>query len=382
MDSDKFTGYFSNVTPTILVIEDSRIDALLLDKILSKEGFRVLLARDGQEGRHLAQTEQPDLILLDVMMPNLDGFDTCSLLKQNPETMHIPVIFVTGVTATEEKIKAFHLGAVDYVTKPFNREEILARTRIHLKLYRAYQLLIHEHRERLMQAAAAQQALLIDPATIPEAQFSVVYLPANQVSGDYYDVIKVGEHIYSFIVADICGHDLGASFSTSALRAFLHQQTNPLFVPIETLTLLNEVMREVLAEGRFLTMGFAQINRSSRHAKYITAGHPPMIHLNREGCARLVGVKGDILGAFARVYLEEVDIEILPGDRCFLFTDGLIENIEGKRQVAGTKGYERLLSLCENTRGIPLYEALIFITQKLAPSGAVEDDILLLGIEV
>jgi two-component system, NtrC family, sensor kinase len=118
----------------ILIVDDNPINVKVLFDCLKSVGYRVLVAQTGESALEKLQIVSPDLILLDVMMPGIDGFDTCRRLKAAPETQNIPVIFMTALSDTEEKIKGFSLGAVDYITKPFQREEVLARVSTHLQL--------------------------------------------------------------------------------------------------------------------------------------------------------------------------------------------------------------------------------------------------------
>jgi len=119
---------------TILVIDDSPTNLEILHDVLGGAGFEVLVEMDGISGIEQVESNPPDLILLDVMMPKMDGFETCRRLQANPLTKHIPIIFITALTEAEEKVKGLQLGAVDYITKPFEQNEVLARINLHLKL--------------------------------------------------------------------------------------------------------------------------------------------------------------------------------------------------------------------------------------------------------
>ena len=128
------TGENSNHPKTILVIDDSPTNLEVLYETLSYAGYEVLVEMDGLSGIEQVNHNPPDLILLDVMMPKIDGFETCRQLQANPATKDIPIIFITALTEAEEKLKGLTLGAVDYITKPFQQEEVLARVQLHLKL--------------------------------------------------------------------------------------------------------------------------------------------------------------------------------------------------------------------------------------------------------
>src|SRR5580698_1196749 len=120
--------------PTILIADDNRTNLNVLFEYLSGQGYRVLVAEDGAGAIEQAQYGKPDLILLDVMMPGIDGFETCQRLKALPETGNIPVIFMTAISDTPYILKGFAVGAVDYIVKPLQRDEVNARVRNHISI--------------------------------------------------------------------------------------------------------------------------------------------------------------------------------------------------------------------------------------------------------
>ncbi|AJY08966.1 MULTISPECIES: hybrid sensor histidine kinase/response regulator [Burkholderia] len=149
--------------PVVLVVDDTAANLGLVVDTLEAEGMRVAVARDGHEALRRAELVKPDLILLDVMMPGLDGFQTCRALKDNPVTRDIPVIFMTSLTQTEDKITGFRVGAMDFVTKPLQMEEVAVRVQTHLQLH-ALQRLQQEQNARLEEEVRtriqAQDALI------------------------------------------------------------------------------------------------------------------------------------------------------------------------------------------------------------------------------
>ncbi len=130
-------------TDTLLVIDDTPENVTVLLTVLTQAGFEVLVAQEGEEGIQTAEYAQPDMILLDIMMPFMNGFEVCQQLKQNLKTRNIPVIFMTALTETIDKVKGFNLGAADYITKPLQHEEVLARIKAHLTAHKMQQRL-HE----------------------------------------------------------------------------------------------------------------------------------------------------------------------------------------------------------------------------------------------
>jgi len=132
---------------TILVVDDLPNNVSVLFSFLSQAGFKVLVAQDGRRALQTAEQAGPDLILLDVMMPNMNGFEVCSLLKANEQTKNIPVIFMTALVDTVDKIKGFKLGAVDYLTKPIQHEEVLLRINAQLNVYKLQRQLEEKNRQ-------------------------------------------------------------------------------------------------------------------------------------------------------------------------------------------------------------------------------------------
>jgi DNA-binding NtrC family response regulator len=131
MKSQKFVDHSKQ---HILIIDDEPINLKILSRKLETEGYEVIVASRGETGLHLVNESHPDLILLDIMMPEIDGYEVCRRLKEAPQTRDIPIIFLTSKTDTDDVIKGFELGAVDYVGKPFKHLELLARVKTHLKL--------------------------------------------------------------------------------------------------------------------------------------------------------------------------------------------------------------------------------------------------------
>jgi len=121
--------------PIILVVDDETVNLTILSWILDQAGFHVLTASSGPEARELAARRQPDLVLLDILMPGEDGFSVCRSLKRAPATQGVPVIFISGLSGEAEKARATALGAADFIMKPFSRQEILERVRLHLPVH-------------------------------------------------------------------------------------------------------------------------------------------------------------------------------------------------------------------------------------------------------
>ena len=152
------SGLTSPSDSTVLIIDDNPDNLSFAVYSLEENGFNVVVAQDGSSGLKRAQDTQPHLILLDVLMPNMDGFETCRRLKLNEETCDIPVIFMSALSDTEDKVKGFEVGAVDYVTKPIQREELLARITTHLRIQALTKQLQQQNQKLQQQAIELAQA--------------------------------------------------------------------------------------------------------------------------------------------------------------------------------------------------------------------------------
>jgi len=135
------SAYSISQENTILVVDDTPTNLQVLFDVLSEQGYRVAIAKNGETALQRVQSSEPNLILLDVMMPGIDGFETCQRLKANPATRDIPVIFMTALSDSVDQVKGLSLGAVDYITKPIQHEEVLARIRVHLQLRNATRIM-------------------------------------------------------------------------------------------------------------------------------------------------------------------------------------------------------------------------------------------------
>ena len=366
---------------SILVVDDNPTNVKLLEAPLSKEGYLIHKAFNGPSARDIALEKKPDLILLDIQMPGESGFDVIRKLKGKGATASIPVIFLTGVSEIDSKLEGFELGAVDYITKPFHPLEVSARVRLHLKLSIATNSLIRSQAEKLKQISEAQSAMLTTPDRYPEAKFAVHYLSLHEAGGDFYEVLPISDNIHGYFVADFSGHDLSTSYLTSSVKGLLKQNCSPIYQPLESIKMINDVLVEILPTGKYLTASYARLNRKTKKINIISAGHPPVCYVPVEGEPRMLKMDGDVIGIFKNVLFGQETLSVSPGDRFYMYTDGLVESSEKK--TVWSEGAENMLAACVAARNVPLDEAPLEITRTLHPDAPVlEDDIVILAIEV
>ncbi len=209
------------ISGTILIVDDTPDNLLVLFSYLEEQGFKVLLAEDGKTGLKIAQSKAPDLILLDVLMPDIDGFETCRLLKAEASTKEIPVIFLTALSETVNKVKGFRLGGVDYITKPTEQEEVLVRIQTHLNLRNMRQALADQSQTLAKQNQELQQA----------RDFEAVIRGATEKIRDSLDEKQILETATQelAVVLDLssCQIELYDSEQTTATIAYEYTATFP-----------------------------------------------------------------------------------------------------------------------------------------------------------
>lgn len=369
-------------TYTILIVDDTRLNIRILERALRREGYRVISAENGIDGRALAGSEQPDLILLDIVMPGENGFETLERLKSSHGTAHIPVVFISGEDHIETKVSGLDAGAVDYITKPFHLEEVKARVRLHIRLSIATRALLSVQADKLREIQKAQSDLLTEPQDLPEAHFGVIYRSLQEAGGDFYDVFPAGDGLFGYFVSDVSGHDLATSFLTSALKALLKQNCSALYKPTESMAMVNLVLLEILPAGKYLTASYLLINRSTKIASIVSMGHPPMVYQPVNGTPRLIEQEGDILGAFEEVNFGAESLTVTAGDRFYLYSDGLLE-----RTGSGTLWSELTEQLTAMVAQVPPGTAVQataeLLTQMAADYyGIADDDVVVLVVEV
>jgi len=365
--------------PKILIVDDTAMNVELLDYILRAEGFQTCFAYSGSAAVGTSRAEQPDLILLDVMMPGENGFETCARLKSDPLTADIPVIFVSALDDVKSKVTGLRSGAVDYVSKPIDGDEVLARIRVHLRIRENSRAMAREQQIRIEEFRNAQRAILIRPSDCPAASFAVYYKSLEEAGGDFYDVLTLDNGVFGYFVADVSGHGVSAAFLTSAIKALLRQYTGPLFSPEDTLRGVDAVMRQMLGEEQYLTACYARLNRQSGKLSVVSAGHPPVVVVSAAGEAYTLDMDSEPLGLFSTVVLQRRDTMVSPGDRFFLYTDGFIEFSPGGNRH---DGLERLVEACINHRHETPDEAVQRIASDIQCGKEAGDDLLLLAVEV
>jgi sigma-B regulation protein RsbU (phosphoserine phosphatase) len=333
----------------ILIVDDTPLNIGVISGAL-KDSYKTKVATNGEKALALASAEEkPDLILLDVMMPGMDGYEVCSRLKADPATSEIPIIFLTGQTSAEDETRGFEVGAVDYVHKPFSPAVVKARVRSHILLREARAQLAAQLQALNTELEMARQIQLsILPHSIPKLtglDIAAHYLPMTSVAGDFYDFIQIDDQHIGILIADVSGHGLPSALIASMLQVALTGQAGHATEPAKVLLGLNRALCGKFTQN-FVTAAYVYVDLDNNLMRYAGAGHPPMLQWrNSTGKTSQILENGLFLGMFGEASYEALEFPLEPGDRYVLYTDGILEAANSAQEQFGA---DRLMSFIKN----------------------------------
>ncbi|WP_068783529.1 PP2C family protein-serine/threonine phosphatase [Paenibacillus phocaensis] len=345
----------------ILIVDDNPTNTIIIREILKKENYRNTVAvtsaremfeRLGVKNLDAVEESGPsdvDLILLDMMMPEMDGIQACRILQRSEHLREIPIIVVTAVGDSNKLAEALDAGAVDYVTKPINKVELMARIRLALRLKLEKDW--HRNRDQRIQeelklASLVQNAVLSSPIRDPEVEIEAIYKPSYELAGDLYSWYSLGEGKYAIILLDMMGHGISSSLFCMFISSVLKDTVHTYVKPKKVIQELNRRFIQLHIESKLIQYYFTAIylvvDTRRKEIEYINAGHPPaLLFTENKQVVRLDRV-GPPVGLFEGI---ETDPQILhyegPG-HLVLYTDGLIDSQEESVEARQTRLEEQL----------------------------------------
>jgi phosphoserine phosphatase RsbU/P len=367
---------------TLLVVDDEELNREGLSRRLRKHDYDVALAKNGREAIELLGGRPFDLILLDIMMPGMNGLEVLKFLRRVDSLIDLPIIMVTAKGESEDIIEALELGANDYITKPLDFPVVLARVRTQLALRRAVarvkelEAKLDAHNRQLrataaelatanarltgdVEAAAGVQRALLPalPRELPGARFAWAFEPCSRLAGDYLNVFQLDERHVGLCVLDVSGHGAAAallSVTASHLIARLAGGPGGVVPPAEVADRLGRELAREATAGHTLALLYGTLALDSGEFRFVAAGHPGPVHLARDAPPARLEASGFPIGVGAGGRKEH-GVTLGPGDRLVLYSDGLtdVPNREGEHF-----GHRRLLATLEETRRRPLAEQL------------------------
>jgi len=381
--------------PTILVVDDDPDILRIVQFYLKKQNYTIFTATNGEEAV-AALEEQPDieLILSDVMMPKMNGLELLKAVRTNPHMADISLILISAEGQTSKKVAGLDLGADDYITKPFNFDELMARVRNHLRLRRLQRevtlknSLLKARNDQLTSdleaARTVQQALM--PHVLPENQYFTTgsrYIPLDRVGGDFFDIVLLdGGKKLGVIIADVCGHGVAAAFITAMTKISFRNSCFSSFNPGHVLTQMNQELFSTLQSG-FVTAFYGVFDFTAQTLSFSSGGHPPLlIHQKENNQVTELPAQSTFLGFFNEVEFKTDTFPIQKGDRVLFYTDGIYE---GTNQSGETFGMERVCGLIKSHADLSIPDQINKLLDGLFDflgGEKLEDDITLLGLEI
>ena len=392
---------------SILIVDDTSANLQVLTGMLKDRGYKVRPVPSGKLALLAARREPPDLILLDINMPEMNGFEVCAELKSDHILKGIPVIFISALTESLDKVKAFASGGVDYITKPFQLEELHARVETHLKL-RGLQVELENANTRLAKAnermsrdlkaaAKIQQAFLPrNVPRVPDLEFAWAYRPCDELAGDGLNVIPLVDGNVGLYVLDVSGHGVVSSLLSVTISRLLSPPSEPSSIliyykgvssriaitpPSQVAAHLNRLFPFDVETNQFTTMVYGILNSKTGEFRYVSAGHPGPVHLPSGEKPVMLKSQGFPIGLSDDPY-EEFSIRLAAGDRLYLYSDGVTEIMSRTRELYGN---QRLLAAIELARSVPLQESVTAILRQIAEFQEPikpQDDISILAVEM
>jgi serine phosphatase RsbU (regulator of sigma subunit) len=369
---------------TVLVVDDTPANIKVLMETL-KDDYRIVAAVNGQRALQLAASDpNPDIILLDVMMPEMDGYEVCAKLKTDVKTRDIPIIFVTAMSDTQDETKGFELGAVDYITKPISPPVVLARVKNHLELKKAREILknqnlileqrVEERTREVLElqksefelrvakekvenelniAAQIQKGIL--PSSFPaypdrkEFELHAFMRPARYIGGDFYDFFFIDDNTLAIVMADVSDKGVPAALFMMVSRTLINSLAVDNRSPSAVLEKANNIMCRNNDSGMFVTVFLAFYDVSSGKLTATNGGHSASLIIDRDGTSReWATTHGPALGFMEELPYKEETVDLKVGQTLFLYTDGVTEAMSPGNELFGLDRLQELLKRKHN----------------------------------
>ncbi len=398
---------------TILIVDDNPINLKLLRRTLEDADYKVLLAENGEQALETAITRTPDLILLDIVMPGMDGFEVCRRLKSIDATENIPVIFLTAKNDSIDKVRGLTIGAVDYITKPFDPVEVIARANTHIRLKNLHQQLLqkniqlekaygdlHKKTELInkdIKAAGMVQRQLLPQniSSIGKLHFAWQFVPSSHVAGDIFNVLRPDKKHVALFMVDVSGHGVQSAMLAVSIHNFFRSglntahpperlgKNNPLHYLLEP----EKVMRELNTNfpmdtfDAYFTCIYMVIDLDTCQVRLVNAGHPYPLLISSNGKSKYIEHADIPVGMMEYAAFSEIKFDLQSGDELILLTDGLFEvPVENKQQI----GLETVTEMLTEQNGSlnQRFTKTIKRVRSLSTAKEFSDDVSLFGFEV
>ena len=383
----------SHESTKILVVDDEPLNVKILQIHLHARGYTVLTAGDGDEALEIVSNEIPDIILLDINMPKVDGFEVVESVRADKKTAFIPIIMITALRDTQEnRIKALEAGADDFIEKPFNSFEVLARIKSLLRI-KFYHDTLEEHNARLeaeLQMARSVQEIIIPQngtREIAGCHIASYCSPTLAVGGDFFDIWEIDNSCVGVLISDVMGHGASAALVTVFIKTILtehreHVENNP----ADLLHILNVRFNDIISSRlyMFATAFCGVFDLTKQQLVCANAGHPaPFLqHGSQAACERITDKHtGNGLGIHRESEYQNCYYPFDTASRVFLYTDGAYEVKNRHGEVFTIEGLEKVITRSKEDSPLQLIQSVSNTILEFTDGSPNEDDLTLIAIQ-
>ncbi len=370
----------------ILVVDDEPINLQVLTNQLSLERYSVMIATNGEDAIRIVNEHLPDLLILDIMMPRMSGLEVCRKLRETYSLHRLPILMLTAKNQLTDIIAGFEAGANDYLAKPFDKREMIARVNTLVSLKEAIDknnTLIALQKE-LEIANRILQSIL--PDVMPEMKnlrIHATYHPMDQVGGDFYDFHVIDNDRIGVLIADVSGHGVPSAIIAAMMKVAFSLQKSIAHEPMDVLKEINQILR-----GRYgkqmITAIYAYLDLKTGMLKGSNAGHFPIIIFRKdEQKINEFMPRGWAIGLQQDIKLSEEEFALKAGDRIIFFTDGIIESRNSEGDLFG---YDRFLQLVKEKQNLSPRDFSDFVLRRLSEWSQqgrhFEDDLTIIVMDI
>lgn len=343
----------------ILLVDDVKANIDVLVEAL-RDDYKLSVALSGENALKSIEKNLPDLVLLDIMMPGIDGYEVCRRLREVPATREVPVMFLSTLDDVLDKTRGFETGGNDYLTKPFHVLEVKARVRSLLRA-KAYSDAVKEKLANELRIAREIQ-LGILPSDVSECgrniglDIEAIMEPARDVGGDLYEVMPIADGRVAVVVGDVSGKGVPAALFMAVTTTLVRVAAQQFHRPEEILSRVNDGLIVHNPQGMFVTLFCAVFEPETRKAHCASCGHPSLVLLRAGEAPSLpFGSAGLAAGIMADIEIPSQALDLKPGDTLVFYTDGVTEAFDSQEHQFGER---RLLACLADMAGQSSQDAL------------------------